>query len=145
MCLIYWCLWKGFTYFSTKFFVASRDLIWNIDCSRTSAFTHRNFHTSLRIKNFINLTQADPIVRAVQGVGLQPPACWDYSFESRRGRRCFVHWECRVLSSRNLYHGPIPRPETSYRVCVCVCVSVSVVRCNNNRLHLLWVDRKRAE
>ena len=30
-------------------------------------------------------------------------------------------------------------------VCVCVCVSVSVVRCNNNPLHLQWVDSKRAE
>ena len=50
----------------TKSFVETHDLlIRSIDCPRTSAFTHRNFDMSLRIKNVINLTQADPSVRAV--------------------------------------------------------------------------------
>jgi hypothetical protein len=34
--------------------------------------------------------------------------------------------ECCVLPGRGFYHGPVPRPEESYRVCVCVCVCVCV-------------------
>jgi hypothetical protein len=30
----------------------------------------------------------DPISRAIYGVGLRPPACWDCGFESHRGYRC---------------------------------------------------------
>ena len=47
--------------------------------------------------------------------------------------------ECCVLSGRDPFDGPIPRPEKSYRV----CVSLSVIKCNNNHLHLQWVGRKR--
>ena len=49
--------------------------------------------------------------------------------------------ECRVLSSRGLCDGPIPRPQESYRLwCVIVCDQM-----NNNPLHLTWLGRKRLD
>jgi len=33
-----------------------------------------------------------------------------------------VPCECRVLSRRGLYNGPVFRPEESNRVCVCACI-----------------------
>ena len=50
------------------------------------------------------------------GVGLQPLACWDWGFKSRRGHGCLVPCECCVLSGRGLCVGLITRPEDSYRV-----------------------------
>jgi len=44
----------------------------------------------------------------VQGVGLQPFACWNRELKSRRGYGC--------LSLAEVSDGPIPRPEESYRV-----------------------------
>ena len=46
------------------------------------------------------------------------------------------------LWRRGLCDGPITRPKESYR-CVCVCRSFSMISCNNNRLQLEWVGRKR--
>jgi hypothetical protein len=48
--------------------------------------------------------QADPSGRAVQGVGLQPLACWDCWFESRRKHECLsvvsvVCWEAEVSAT----------------------------------------------
>ena len=34
------------------------------------------------------IESADPSDRAVYDEGLRPTTCWDYGFESRRGRRC---------------------------------------------------------
>jgi len=55
----------------------------------------------------------DPGGRAVYGVGLWPPACWDWGFEPRKGHEC-VSYECRVLSGRGTCDGPTPFPDESY-------------------------------
>jgi len=58
---------------------------------------------------------ADPIGRAVKGVGLRSLTGWECGFESRQGT-----WMSRVsvvvLSGRGLYDGPFTRSEASYRV-----------------------------
>jgi hypothetical protein len=59
----------------------------------------------------------NPIGRAVWDENLWQIACWDYSFESRRGQGC--------VSFVSLCDGPIPCPEESYRLW---CVSLNMIR-----------------
>jgi hypothetical protein len=61
---------------------------------------------------------ADTGGHAVEGVVLQPLACWHYGFESRRERGCLslVSVVLRGMG-RGLCDGPITRPDESYRVC----------------------------
>jgi hypothetical protein len=47
---------------------------------------------------FFGFVLADPSGRAVSEVGLRPLACWDCGFESRRGTRISVCYECCILS-----------------------------------------------
>jgi hypothetical protein len=59
------------------------------------------------------------LIKSVPIPGLQPLACKDCGFESRRRYGCFFC--CCVLSGRDLCVGLITRPEESYRVwCVWV-------------------------
>jgi hypothetical protein len=41
--------------------------------------------------------KADPIGRAVWGVGMRPHACWDCGFESHRGRDVCLLWVLYVV------------------------------------------------
>jgi hypothetical protein len=50
-------------------------------------------------------------------VDLQPLACWDCGFESRRGHGCLYVVSVVCLSGRGLCDGLITRPEESYRLC----------------------------
>jgi len=61
----------------------------------------------------------DPGCGEVQGVGLRSLACWDCGFESRRGARMSVSYECCILWGRGIWNGPISRPEELYRVYMC--------------------------
>jgi hypothetical protein len=55
-------------------------------------------------------------------VGLQPLACWDCGFESRRGHGCLSVESVLCLSGRGLCDGLITRPEEFCRLwCVIVC------------------------
>jgi hypothetical protein len=63
----------------------------------------------------LTILGADPLGRAVYGEGLQPLACWECEFESRRRRGC-VSYECCVLSGRGLCVRLIIRPQQSYWV-----------------------------
>jgi len=75
---------------------------------------------------------ADPSGHMVQGVVLQPLACWDRGFEFCRGHGCLslvsvgswmsVSCECCVLSGRGLCDKLITHPEDLYWLwCVIVC------------------------
>jgi hypothetical protein len=67
-----------------------------------------------------NIWRVDHSGRTVQGVGLQPLACWDCGLESRRGHGC-LSLESVVLSGTGLCVGLITCPEEFYRVwCVWV-------------------------
>jgi hypothetical protein len=46
--------------------------------------------------------------------GMQPTACCNCVFESRRGHEYLSFFECFVLSGRGLCDRPITRPEESY-------------------------------
>ena len=61
--------------------------------------------------------------RAFFGIVLQPLACWDCGFESRRGNGCLspVHAVC--CAGRGLCDGPIPRRGEFYRERAFVCVT----------------------
>ena len=64
---------------------------------------------------------ADPCGREVSCESLQPIACWDYAFESRRGYGYLFLVNIVRLSGRGLCDGPITRPKESNRLC---CVTV---------------------
>jgi hypothetical protein len=55
-------------------------------------------------------------------VGLQPLACWDCGFESRRGHGCLFVVSVVCLSGRGLCDGLITRPEESTDCVVSLCV-----------------------
>jgi hypothetical protein len=62
-----------------------------------------------------SMTNADPIGRAVWGVGLRPLVWWDYGFEFRQGAWLIFSCEWCVLSGRDFCVGLITRPEEFYR------------------------------
>ena len=59
---------------------------------------------------------AEPSLRAVQGVDLLPLNCRDCGFEPRLSLMRVVCCQVRCLCD-----GPIPLPEESYRMCVTQC------------------------
>ena len=87
---------------------------------------------------------ADPSGRAVSGVGLQPLACWDCGFESRRGHGCLSVVSVVCLSGRGLCCGLIPRPESYRLCCVIVCdLETSRLRRLKTRKWVVNASRKK--
>ena len=76
------------------------------------------------------------VCHAVWGVDLQPFACWNCGFESRRGMDV-----CSLNVVPCIGRG-VCRGSTLDQSSPSDCVSLRVIRCNNNPLHLQWVTRR---
>jgi hypothetical protein len=68
---------------------------------------------------FIDTEIADSSVRAVEGVGLRPLACWDRGFESRLGHGCLSLVSVFVSSGRGLIDGLMQRTPRECGVSEC--------------------------
>jgi hypothetical protein len=64
----------------------------------------------------LNKQQSDHHGRAAWDMGLRPFTCWKWGVRIPPGAWMSVSYDCCVLSGRNLWGGPITRPEASYQV-----------------------------